>query len=122
MNSRFVVPVIIAIVAVVQFFAQPGHAVVTCGEVDVALLPCIDYLRGHEAEPTPACCNGVKSVKGMAGTPADKKTCCNCVKLAASRYPDLKDAAAQSLPAKCGVELDILISADVDCDKSVSKL
>ncbi|XP_073309380.1 non-specific lipid-transfer protein 1-like [Primulina huaijiensis] len=115
MNSRVVVPVI-AILAIVQFFAQPGYAV-TCGEVDVALLSCIDYLRGREAEPTPACCNGVKAVKGMAGTPADKRTCCNCVKAAANRYTDLKDTAAQSLPSKCGVQLDIPISRNVDCDR-----
>ncbi|KZV49054.1 non-specific lipid-transfer protein 2-like [Dorcoceras hygrometricum] len=117
MDSRVVLSVIV-VLAVVQFFAQPGYAV-TCGEVDVALLPCIGYLRGSGADPTPACCDGVKAVKGMGQTPADKKACCNCVKAAANRYPDLKDAAAQSLPAKCGVQLDIPISRSVDCDKYV---
>ncbi|GFQ06533.1 non-specific lipid-transfer protein a [Phtheirospermum japonicum] len=67
--------------------------------------------------PLPACCSGVKAVKGLAQTTADKRTCCGCVKAAANRYTDLKDEAAQSLPAKCGVQLDIPISRTVDCDK-----
>ncbi|GFP91115.1 non-specific lipid-transfer protein a [Phtheirospermum japonicum] len=69
------------------------------------------------AGPSPACCSGVKAVKGLAQTTADKRTCCGCVKAAANRYTDLKDEAAQSLPAKCGVQLDIPISRTVDCDQ-----
>ncbi|GFQ08646.1 non-specific lipid-transfer protein a [Phtheirospermum japonicum] len=72
-------------------------------------MPCVGYLEGG-AGPSPACCSGVKAVKGLAQTTADKRTCCGCVKAAANRYTDLKDEAAQSLPAKCGVQLDIPIS------------
>ncbi|KAL7125931.1 hypothetical protein ABFS83_14G150000 [Erythranthe nasuta] len=107
---------VIAILAVFQLAIQHGHAV-TCGEVDVSLMPCINYLIGHDSSPSPACCAGVKAVKGMASTTADKRTCCGCVKAAANRYTDLKDEAAQSLPAKCAVQLDIPISRTVDCTK-----
>ncbi|EYU42347.1 hypothetical protein MIMGU_mgv1a016768mg [Erythranthe guttata] len=99
---------VIAILAVFQLAVQHGHAV-TCGEVDVSLMPCINYLIGHDSSPSPACCAGVKAVKGMA--------CCGCVKAAANRYTDLKDEAAQSLPTKCAVQLDIPISRTVDCTK-----
>ncbi|KAL0397683.1 UNVERIFIED_CONTAM: Non-specific lipid-transfer protein A [Sesamum calycinum] len=60
---------------------------------------------------------GQAAVKVMAETTADKRACCSCVKAAANRYADLKDAAAQSLPTKCGVQMDIPISRSVDCDK-----
>ncbi|GFQ08645.1 non-specific lipid-transfer protein 1 [Phtheirospermum japonicum] len=97
---------VIAILAICQLaFLQPGVEAVTCGQVDAALMPCVGYLTGG-AGPSPACCSGVKAVKGLA-----------CVKAAANRYTDLKDEAAQSLPAKCGVQFDIPISRTVDCDK-----
>ncbi|KAK6162635.1 hypothetical protein DH2020_002487 [Rehmannia glutinosa] len=100
---------VIAIFAIFSLVVQPGQAV-TCGQVDAALVPCISYLTGHDASPSPPCCAGVKAVKGMAQTTADKRACCGCVKAAANRYADLKDAAAQSLPTKCGVQMDVPIS------------
>ncbi|KAI3444790.1 hypothetical protein Pfo_001455, partial [Paulownia fortunei] len=101
---------VIAVLAVISLVLQPGHAV-TCGQVDAALVPCISYLTGHGGDsPSPACCSGVKAVKGMAQTTADKRACCGCVKAAANRYADLKDEAAQSLPTKCGVQMDIPVS------------
>ncbi|KAL0429121.1 UNVERIFIED_CONTAM: Non-specific lipid-transfer protein 1 [Sesamum radiatum] len=107
----------IAILAIIAVVAQPGQAV-TCGPVDAALVPCISYLTGRGGDsPSPACCSGVKAVKDMALTTADKRACCSCVKAAANRYADLKDAAAQSLPTKCGVQMDIPVSRTVDCDK-----
>ncbi|XP_011094394.2 non-specific lipid-transfer protein A-like [Sesamum indicum] len=108
---------VIAILAVIAVFAQPGQAV-SCGQVDAALVPCISYLTGRGGDsPSPACCSGVKAVKDMAQTTADKRGCCSCIKAAANRYADLKDAAAQSLPTKCGVQMDIPVSRTVDCDK-----
>ncbi|KAK4414597.1 Non-specific lipid-transfer protein 1 [Sesamum alatum] len=111
------VAAVIAILAVISLVAQQGQAV-TCGQVDAALVPCISYLTGRGGDsPSPACCSGVKTVKGMAQTTADKRACCSCVKAAANRYADLKDVAAQSLPTKCGVQMDIPVSRTVDCDK-----
>ncbi|GER31164.1 non-specific lipid-transfer protein [Striga asiatica] len=110
-----VLPVIV-ILAVLSLAVQPGWAV-TCGQVDAALAPCISFLTGHADSPPPGCCAGVKTVKGLAQTTADKRACCSCVKTAAIRIDDLKDSAAQSLPTSCGVQLDIPVSRTVDCDK-----
>ncbi|KAK4414592.1 Non-specific lipid-transfer protein 1 [Sesamum alatum] len=107
---------VLAVFAIVLLTVQPGQAV-TCGQVDAALVPCVSYLTGHGDSPSPACCAGVKAVKGMAQTTADKRASCACVKAAANRYADLKDSAAQSLPTKCGVQMDIPVSRTVDCDK-----
>ncbi|XP_075478730.1 non-specific lipid-transfer protein 1-like [Primulina tabacum] len=108
---------VLAILALVLFMAQPGYTI-SCGQVDAALMPCISYLTGRGGnKPSSACCNGVKSVKGMGRTTADKRAACSCVKAAANRYPGMKDALAQSLPVQCGVHLDIPVSRTVDCNK-----
>ncbi|KAI3444793.1 hypothetical protein Pfo_001458, partial [Paulownia fortunei] len=108
---------VFALVAIVSLVVHQGQAV-TCGQVDAALVPCISYLTGGGGDnPSPACCAGVKTVKGLAQTTADKRACCSCVKAAANRYADLKDEAAQSHPTKCGVQMDIPVSRSVDCDK-----
>ncbi|XP_059636045.1 non-specific lipid-transfer protein 1-like [Cornus florida] len=96
------------VLAMVQFMMKPGEAI-SCGQVDASLAPCVPYLT-NGGTPTTECCNGVKSIKGMATTPVAKRTTCNCVKDAANRYSNLKDDAAQAHPAKCNVQMDIPIS------------
>ncbi|XP_059311174.1 non-specific lipid-transfer protein 1-like isoform X2 [Lycium ferocissimum] len=98
----------IVVLAMIQLMFEPAQAL-TCGQVNASLAPCIPYL-------TQACCSGVKSLKGLAQSTADKKVACNCVKAAANRYANLKDDAAQALPTKCGVTLDTPISRNVNCD------
>ncbi|KZV49055.1 non-specific lipid-transfer protein A-like [Dorcoceras hygrometricum] len=110
---------VLAVLSLILLAAQPGYAI-SCSQVSSALAPCISYLIGRGGNnPSPACCSGVKSVKGMARTPEDKRASCSCVKAAANRYPGMKDAVAQSLPDKCGVRLDIPVSRTVDCSKYV---
>ncbi|KAI8027275.1 hypothetical protein LOK49_LG02G00826 [Camellia lanceoleosa] len=112
--------VVIAVVVLAMFelMVQPGWAI-SCGQVDNYLAPCVPYLIGGSGSPAPTCCDGVKNIKGMASTTADKQAACNCVKQAANRYSNLKDDAAQSLAAKCGVQMDIPISRTTNCDMQV---
>ncbi|XP_060169171.1 non-specific lipid-transfer protein 1-like [Lycium barbarum] len=104
----------IVVLAMIQLMFEPAQAL-TCGQVDASLAPCIPYLN-QGGEPGAACCSGVKSLKGLAQSTADKKAACNCVKAAANRYANLKDDAAQALPTKCGVTMDTPISRNVNCD------
>ncbi|KAJ8565568.1 hypothetical protein K7X08_008144 [Anisodus acutangulus] len=104
----------IVVLTVIQLMFEPGQAL-TCGQVDASLAPCIPYLT-QGGEPGAACCSGVKSLKGLAQTTADKKAACNCVKAAANKYANLKDDAAQALPTKCSVTMDTPISRNVNCD------
>lgn len=108
---------VVAILAVVAALAVMRVEAVTCGQVDSELFHCRDYLTGREGFPPKACCDGVSEVKGLAVTPADKRAVCSCVKEAANRIADLKDAAAQTLAEKCEVQLDIPVSRTVDCNK-----
>lgn len=110
----FIVSVIL-VLALVQGMVEQGQAI-TCGQVNGFLAPCIPYLTKGTGDPTDACCGGVKSLVAAVGNVADKRAACGCVKEAASRLSDLKDSAAQALPAKCGVKLDIPISKTVNCD------
>ncbi|OIT08061.1 PREDICTED: non-specific lipid-transfer protein A-like [Nicotiana attenuata] len=105
---------VIAVLVMIQLMVEPGQAL-TCGQVDASLAPCIPYLT-QGGEPGTACCNGVKALKVMAQSIVDRRTACNCVKAAANRYANLKDDAAQALPSKCGVTMDIPVSRTINCD------
>ncbi|KAL7203882.1 hypothetical protein ACSBR2_017021 [Camellia fascicularis] len=109
------VVIVMVVLAMIQLMVEPSWAI-SCGQVDGYLAPCVPYLIGGSGSPAPTCCDGVKNIKGMASTTADKRAACNCMKQAANRYSNLKDDAAQSLTAKCGVQMDIPVSRTTNCD------
>ncbi|KAJ8753739.1 hypothetical protein K2173_026415 [Erythroxylum novogranatense] len=92
----------LVVIALIQLMAKPGQAV-TCGQVDASLAFCIPYLTGG-GNPPIACCDGVKTIKAITPTTADRRAACNC--------PD----AASSLPQKCGIEMGIPISQAINCE------
>ncbi|XP_057808335.1 non-specific lipid-transfer protein 1-like [Salvia miltiorrhiza] len=108
---------VVAVLAIILAVAVQRGEAVSCGQVDAALVPCAEFLTGRAAEAGRACCDGVRAVKGMAVTPADKRAACICIKNAANGFSGLDDSAAQSLPGKCGVTLDIPVSRTVNCDR-----
>lgn len=116
--KNFALVLVLVVLAVVQLaiadqLEQQGG--VSCGQVDANMAPCISYLT-QGGEPSASCCSGVKTVSGMAQSTDERRTACNCLKAAANRYANLKDDAAQALPSKCGVSLNIPISRTINCD------
>ncbi|KAL9441162.1 hypothetical protein AB3S75_019774 [Citrus x aurantiifolia] len=109
------VVILMLVVAMVQIMVKPGEAV-TCGQVDASLASCISYLTAG-GSPYAVCCDGVKNLKTITPTTADRRAACDCVKAAAARYPNIKEDAASSLPTKCGVEMNIPISTSTNCAK-----
>ncbi|KDP35110.1 hypothetical protein JCGZ_10952 [Jatropha curcas] len=107
---------VLVVVALVQLMAMPGEAV-GCGQVNSALAPCIPCLTGAGTAPSAACCGGAKNVKALAPTTADRRAAGDCVKAAASHYPNINEDSASSLPKKCGVEVTIPISKNTNCHK-----
>ncbi|KAM3287563.1 non-specific lipid-transfer protein B [Capsicum chacoense] len=105
---------ILLVIFMVQFMVQPGKAIINCGEVEHALAPCISYLT-QDVQPYPACCNGVRKLKGMALTAPDQRSLCICLRNAAKRYSNIKEDAIQTLPYKCGIKLDFPISSTFNC-------
>ena len=105
---------LLVLAMVMLFMAKSGQAI-TCQQVDVALSSCVSYLTGNAGEPSPACCNGVSSIKQNTPTKVDRQTACQCVKDAATKISTLKDDAAQQLPAKCKIQINVPISRTIDC-------
>ncbi|KAL9256030.1 Non-specific lipid-transfer protein-like protein [Drosera capensis] len=106
----------VAIMVCMALTAPLAEAAMTCGTVTKGLAPCMGYLRSG-GSPSAACCNGVRSIKGMAATKADRQVACNCLKSAASRVSGIKLNNAASLPGKCGVSVSLPISPRTDCSR-----
>ncbi|MED6122611.1 Non-specific lipid-transfer protein [Stylosanthes scabra] len=91
------------------------NATITCGQVASSISPCIPFVKSGGV-PTPACCNGVRSLNSAAKTTADRQAACNCLKSAASSLGGNFNAAnAASLPGKCGVSIPYKISTSTNC-------
>ncbi|KAK4344863.1 hypothetical protein RND71_035039 [Anisodus tanguticus] len=114
MGNNVAMLVIFMLITVQYFMEQPGQAIITCGEVEHSLAPCMSYLT-QDVQPYPTCCNGVRNLKGMARTVTDQRSLCICLMNAAKRYSNLKEDAVQTLPRKCGIKLDFPISTSFNC-------
>ncbi|OAY75544.1 Non-specific lipid-transfer protein [Ananas comosus] len=97
--------------------AERAHEM-SCTDVDMCIAPCISYLTGEQQSPAPACCNGLKKLRTLAaGTTAERRFACNCIKQAAAHLKNLKDDAVSKLPAACGTPLPFPISLEYDCSR-----
>ncbi|XP_031260297.1 non-specific lipid-transfer protein A-like [Pistacia vera] len=85
--------------AMVYFMVRPGEAV-QCGQVAASLAPCKPYLEAAGQNPSTACCDGVRNIKAITPTTADRQEACECVKSAAAKHPDINQDVASSLPGK----------------------
>ncbi|WCJ23004.1 Non-specific lipid-transfer protein [Euphorbia peplus] len=108
------IPVMFVAVAILVSMVMPGEAI-DCAQVTPCLAPCIPYLTGTDKSPSIGCCSGVKKLKDLAPTTADRRAACTCVKAAAAHYPNIKDDIATSLPKNCGVDYNVPISKTIDC-------
>ncbi|PIA30427.1 hypothetical protein AQUCO_05500001v1 [Aquilegia coerulea] len=106
---------VLVVFSMVQVIVKPIEAF-TCVELAMKVIPCASFVIGSAVQPSPECCNGVKQLKTMLVTRNDKRAMCNCLKMAASAFPKLKDEAITSLPAKCGAPLPFTISKNMNCD------
>ncbi|WVZ09099.1 hypothetical protein V8G54_022445 [Vigna mungo] len=88
---------------------------ITCSEVTTDMSPCLSYLKNGGEVPE-ACCGGVRSVMGAAGTTSEKQTVCNCLKQDANNF-GVNDDYAQELPTLCGVSVAYKISRSTNCEK-----
>ncbi|MED6219312.1 hypothetical protein PIB30_034655 [Stylosanthes scabra] len=107
--------VLMIVVASVTSYSEA--AISSCSDVIKNLSPCESYLvSSGSGNPPDKCCSGVKALAAMAGTSADKKTACNCIKFT-SKSLNINSQRAQALPGKCGVSLPISVSPNADCSK-----
>lgn len=93
---------------------------ISCGDVTKDLAPCLSYLM-NGGTASDACCEGVRSILGAAGTTSEKQTVCNCLKDAANNF-GINDNYAQALPGLCNVSVPYKISRSTNCAKYVLML
>eukprot|EP01018_Ginkgo_biloba_P035307 Gb_41633 [translate_table: standard] len=87
-----------------------------CSTLTTDLAPCLPFLVGNDAQPTPGCCNGLKSLNAATTTTPDRQAACNCIKSAGRSY-GINFSKAAKLPGLCGVNVGVPISASTDCSK-----
>ncbi|CAN6575989.1 unnamed protein product [Malus baccata var. baccata] len=103
----------LALVVALCMAVSVVHAI-TCGQVTSNLGPCINYVKRGGAVP-PACCNGIRTINGLARTTADRQTTCNCLKNLAGSISGVNPNNAAALPGKCGVNVPFKISTSTNC-------
>ncbi|KAF8648817.1 hypothetical protein HU200_064517 [Digitaria exilis] len=114
--GRDVVSVVAVVVLLVMAAAETASAAVSCSEVTSAVMPCLGYAMGNAASPSPACCNGVRSLSSRASSAADRQAACSCLKSMTGRFGRSMGNAA-NIPSQCGVNVGVPISPNVDCSK-----
>ncbi|MBA0787166.1 hypothetical protein Gotri_028176, partial [Gossypium trilobum] len=88
---------------------------ITCGDVTSKVAGCLSYLQNGGNVPK-ACCDGIRSLNMMARTTPDRQTVCGCLQTAAKAVK-IKGNLAETLPAKCSVNIPYKISTSTNCKK-----
>ncbi|OEL26771.1 hypothetical protein BAE44_0012208, partial [Dichanthelium oligosanthes] len=116
MAPRLAVVAVVAVVLAALAASETASAAVTCGEVTSAVAPCLGYAMGSAASPSGACCSGVRSLSSRASSTADRQAACSCLKSMTGRLGSNMGNAA-NIPSKCGVNIGVPISPNVDCSR-----
>lgn len=92
-----------------------AEGAISCSKVISDLLPCLSFVTGNAANPTAACCNGVKSLNAAANSTPDRQAVCKCIK-SVSGSSTYDSSKAANIPSLCGVTVGFPISASMSCD------
>jgi hypothetical protein len=113
MKNLITIPVFLILFLLV---VEHGNAF-DCEEAKTSVFPCGIFLIGLAAEPSTTCCNGVTNLKSSTPTVEDRRAACECLKEAASHFPNIREDLAASLPELCCVDISFTISKNIDCKK-----
>ncbi|MHC5589683.1 non-specific lipid-transfer protein, partial [Escherichia coli] len=108
--------IVLLLVILIANTARPASAAVTCGQVAVAIAPCIIYARNGGTVPL-GCCNGVRSLNSATKTTPDRQQACICLKKLVQSIAGIKMPIVSGIPAKCHVNIGYPISLSTDCSK-----
>ncbi|OMO64296.1 Plant lipid transfer protein/Par allergen [Corchorus capsularis] len=87
----------------------------SCGEVTMAVAPCLTFLKGAET-PSPGCCSGAQKLAKQASTKADREAVCGCLKNSLSKIGSYDPQRVPLIAKKCGVNMNIPpITSKTDC-------
>ncbi|WJX37875.1 hypothetical protein P8452_25596 [Trifolium repens] len=89
---------------------------ITCSEAISSLLPCVPFLEGSlPATPSSDCCAGVTNIVNKANTTPIRRSTCQCLKNASTKF-GVNVGRAKQLPQLCHVSLPFVIDPNVDCN------
>ncbi|GLT48951.1 hypothetical protein SLA2020_225390 [Shorea laevis] len=91
------------------------HAVISCQDALVALLPCKPFVTSGSPSPSAPCCEGMSKLNAEASTTEERRELCRCLKDAAHDI-GIMPKRAKELPQKCGVNISVPIDPNIDCD------
>ncbi|KAF3447961.1 hypothetical protein FNV43_RR08668 [Rhamnella rubrinervis] len=116
MASSLKLLVCMGVMLMVVCAPSKARALVTCNQVVGYLTPCIPYVQNGGAVPV-NCCNGIKTLYGLAQTTQDRQGVCNCLKQVVKNVPYTGPnvGLAAGLPSKCGLNIPYKISPSTDC-------
>ncbi|GAU30878.1 hypothetical protein TSUD_15640 [Trifolium subterraneum] len=113
MKKLIMIPILLVLLLLA---IEQGNAF-DCEEAKTSLFPCGIFLIGFVTEPSTTCCSGVQNLKSSTPTLNDRRVACQCLKEAASHYPYIREDLAVSLPQRCGVDINVTLSRNIDCNK-----
>ncbi|OAY79630.1 Non-specific lipid-transfer protein 12 [Ananas comosus] len=98
------------------YMATEGVRVMSCGDVSLNLGTCMYYLAGIEPRPPFSCCDGVRHLKSLAVSTADRRLACHCMRVAVDRYTGLRNDLFKTLPDVCCASLSFSVDLE-KCDE-----
>lgn len=108
---------LIAFLAIL-FFVSTAHSAPSCPAVTQQLAPCLTFVKGGIAEPSQACCNGVKDLSNNVHSNEDRHGVCLCLQQALSKIGSYEPSNLPLVPKKCGLKINLLpIDKNTDCSK-----
>lgn len=119
MQAKFGFVMLLCMAALVALFAPHAEAVISCGQVQRGMAPCLGFLQGRALAPK--CCAGVKAVAASARTVLDRRAACRCLVAAAKSMKGINYGNAARLPGKCGVRISFPISPNTDCSRYIQR-
>ncbi|KAK2665934.1 hypothetical protein Ddye_004508 [Dipteronia dyeriana] len=115
-----VLAVMVVAVAAALFMVEPSEAIISCGEVNSLLIPCLNYVGGSVGSPSESCCNNVRYLKNRAPFPGDRRVVCQCIKDRAHQFQDPASITkkASEIPGLCHVNsVSVPDNPNFDCNR-----
>ncbi|GMN46248.1 hypothetical protein TIFTF001_015435 [Ficus carica] len=73
-NVSAISALLVVVVMMTVFMAKLGQAAISCSQVDMALRPSLEYLKGTVTQPPVECCSGVATIKQNTPTKIDRES------------------------------------------------
>ncbi|KAI3895040.1 hypothetical protein MKX03_031277 [Papaver bracteatum] len=114
MNSKFI------IVCALLLVLRPAMSVApSCDAVITSFAPCLSYLKNVGFVPSTSCSDNIKALDQQLPEKQDRKSVCQCIKLAIPIIGTVNNTRVQDVSNSYGSKLYEIppISPEMNCDK-----